>query len=322
MEELRVSFSKIGLILTLFVFFILLVVKFLTNYYSVVEIFFLFFAFGTFFMEVVFFEKLKKYLLQMQIFSYVILLLLIFVGYVSLKSIAILLWLYPIILSAFFIMPKSYALIVPILSLYGLAYIFYFHIVSFYDMVNLLISVVIFSYFSFKLSSLIEEYEGRIKEQNNTLKELANKDYLTGAYNRRAFFELVNKIKVPSAIIMFDLDYFKKINDTYGHDVGDEVLKFFSSLVKTHIRESDVFARIGGEEFVLVLAGSDLEAGRRVAEKIRKLVEKSQINGVKFTISAGVSLYEGDIQKALKEADEALYEAKKKRNEVRVYSLI
>ncbi len=322
MEELRVSFSKMGLILSLFVLFILLLVKFLTNYYSVVEIFFLFFAFGTFFIEVVFFEKLKKYLLQMQIFSYVILLLLIFVGYVSLKNIAILLWLYPTILSAFFIMSKSYALIVPILSLYGLVYIFYFHIISFYDMVNLLISVVIFSYFSFKLSSLIEEYESKIKEQNAILKKLANKDDLTGAYNRRAFFELVNKIKVPSAIVMFDLDYFKRINDTYGHDVGDEVLKFFSSLVKSHIRESDIFARIGGEEFVLVLAGSDLEVGKKVAEKIRKLVEKSQINGVKFTISAGVSLYRGDIQKALKEADEALYEAKKRRNEVRVYSLI
>ena len=113
---------------------------------------------------------------------------------------------------------------------------------------------------------------------------------------------------------MIDLDKFKDVNDTHGHDVGDSVLKLFVEEIKNNIRESDIFIRYGGEEFVLLLPNTDLENAKVITEKLRKVIEDcNQINFLRFTISIGVAAFiasEDNLESILKKADEALYEAK------------
>ena len=120
-------------------------------------------------------------------------------------------------------------------------------------------------------------------------------------------------------ILFLDLDKFKLVNDTYGHQVGDDVLIEFANLLKNTQRKSDITCRFGGEEFVILLPETDIELATKVAQKLRKKTEDFSITlesnkSVKFTISLGVSRVdlenEADIEFALHRADDALYEAK------------
>jgi len=164
------------------------------------------------------------------------------------------------------------------------------------------------------LEFIIENYEkDRIKNEYK-LKELASTDYLTGILNRRAFFNLVNTLELNKySVLMLDIDHFKKINDTYGHDIGDKVLKTFSNTIKNNLRKEDIFARIGGEEFVVLTKNIDKSRLYFFAEKLRKKVEELKIGNIKLTVSIGGHIigFGEDINLSLKRADEALYEAKK-----------
>ncbi len=166
------------------------------------------------------------------------------------------------------------------------------------------------------------------------LKKLSETDPLTGAYNRRYFIEQIDRqhkyfirYGAPVSLIMFDLDYFKKINDTYGHTTGDEVLKHFVKICSENFREADIFARYGGEEFVGLLPNSTSEGAYRIAERIRKTIEKAELNikgnRVKYTVSGGIAdMKKGDhsYNDALNRADEALYKAKNSgRNRIVIY---
>jgi len=149
------------------------------------------------------------------------------------------------------------------------------------------------------------------------MKKEAFFDELTKILNRRGFDEKVKDLKKGSIIFM-DLDHFKQINDTYGHEMGDFVLKEFANVIKNNIRESDIFARVGGEEFILVLSNTPYFKAFMVAEKLRKLVENHNFKGIKVTASLGISELRGDLEEAIKRADEALYEAKNSgRNQVK-----
>ncbi len=156
------------------------------------------------------------------------------------------------------------------------------------------------------------------------LKESALKDGLTGLYNRKFLDEFVEK-SVPQilrtngtySILMIDIDYFKMVNDTYGHDVGDIVIKGLADVLRQSIRESDLAIRFGGEEFMVLLYNADEEATLKVAEKIRvKFSEKGFATGkeqIKKTLSIGISRFPEDantIWKVIKFADVALYKAK------------
>jgi diguanylate cyclase (GGDEF)-like protein len=158
-------------------------------------------------------------------------------------------------------------------------------------------------------------------------------DPLTGIYNRR-YLELYMEKIIPLSqeqeqtmtLIMFDIDHFKKINDTYGHHAGDMVLQKIVRVIKGVIRHSDVFVRIGGEEFIILLPNCSLEHGIKFAERIRKTVENTKFiyKGIRIfvTISIGVTEYtEGqDLEKFLEKADQALYQAKEMgRNKVVLY---
>lgn len=128
------------------------------------------------------------------------------------------------------------------------------------------------------------------------------------------------------SILFFDIDYFKKINDTYGHDVGDMVLVSVSKAIQHEVREGDIVARWGGEEMVASLLGADETDAKIKAEKIRNVVENLNFEltpDLKVTISIGVASYEHgiDLSEIIKRADKALYKAKEAgRNKVVLYS--
>ncbi|MFZ7103068.1 MAG: GGDEF domain-containing protein [Peptococcaceae bacterium] len=159
------------------------------------------------------------------------------------------------------------------------------------------------------------------------LEYAVNHDFLTGIYNRTFYSEhLLHEIHKAERyynglfLIMLDIDHFKRVNDTYGHDIGDHVLKELTSLINNHIRKSDIFSRIGGEEFVVILADTDRPNALALGEKIRKLVEGHSFERAgEITISIGIAEYiKGDTGDSLfKRADNALYKAKSQgRNRV------
>lgn len=163
------------------------------------------------------------------------------------------------------------------------------------------------------------------------MEEMATRDGLTGLVNRRRFNELLDeafaratRFERKISVMMVDADHFKSVNDTYGHPVGDLVLKRIASLLQGEARRTDVVARYGGEEFVVILDETDLEGARQVAERVREKIEAEQIRGdfgrIKVTASLGIACWPDHAttpEELLERADQALYEAKKKgRNRV------
>ena len=172
------------------------------------------------------------------------------------------------------------------------------------------------------------------KTLEEELHKLATTDSLTNMWNRRYFIQLaerelhrISRYKGCSALMMIDLDHFKEVNDTYGHDVGDEVLRRTAEIGKTTLRHVDIFARYGGEEFVALLPETGLDQALVVAERLRGMVAGHSMTVVNppllITLSIGVTVAgpdSGGIYTLLKEADMALYEAKNKgRNRVEVF---
>ena len=167
------------------------------------------------------------------------------------------------------------------------------------------------------------------------LNQEANTDGLTRCYHKMYFNQAcdlaVKKCHVtgdPLSIIIFDIDYFKKFNDTYGHDAGDYVLKEMAQLIRANgVREDDIFARYGGEEFVILLPKTNLKQGYEIAERIRRLVEEYPFNyegkSLSVTVSVGVADYRQGIHTGtdlFKRADKASYTSKEGgRNQVNFY---
>jgi len=162
---------------------------------------------------------------------------------------------------------------------------------------------------------------------------LAEHDHLTGLYNRHAFTEraqrllaTLNKAGRHHAVMMMDLDHFKRINDTYGHQAGDTLLSSFARVVEGRLRKQDVLGRVGGEEFAVLLPDCGLAQAQAIAERIRAQVEQEDwvvgINQTQaVTVSIGVASVEASadmpLLTLLEQADEVLYEAKKQgRNRV------
>lgn len=157
------------------------------------------------------------------------------------------------------------------------------------------------------------------------IKNLANQDFLTGAYNRRYFFDAGEAIfaknkrkKLPIAVAMIDIDHFKRINDTYGHDAGDIAIKAVATILRNLLRGSDLFARFGGEEFALLLEDISGEHTEKVMEKIRNAFESQQIViddviHFHYTVSIGLAFgHFATLKEALHVSDHALYQAKEK----------
>ncbi|MCH9644024.1 MAG: sensor domain-containing diguanylate cyclase [Gammaproteobacteria bacterium] len=166
------------------------------------------------------------------------------------------------------------------------------------------------------------------------LEEESNKDQLTGAYNRRFLWgwaeqqkKYLERYHYSQSFLLLDIDHFKKINDKLGHQAGDDVLKKFTNTVFDTLRDSDILVRYGGEEFLVILVHADKEVASKIAERIRKNIEKETFHSLKqgeITCSIGVSYWDEsndtfDADRLLREADEALYNAKHNgRNKVSV----
>jgi diguanylate cyclase (GGDEF)-like protein len=166
-----------------------------------------------------------------------------------------------------------------------------------------------------------------------TMREAAYRDYLTGLRNRKYFFEHCPQLHQdaqaggpPVAVAMFDVDHFKKVNDTYGHDGGDVALRHLATLLREHLPGADPVARFGGEEFCVLLPGVDRATATARFEEVRRQVEASvAMHGdvpIRFTVSAGVALHPGtSVGDMVSRADELLYRAKESgRNRVIVES--
>ena len=168
--------------------------------------------------------------------------------------------------------------------------------------------------------SELKNKELLLKKLNKELQDLTNIDPLTGAYNRRYFSHISKKLlpltrreKKNLSLVMIDIDDFKKVNDTYGHDIGDMILKKLVKTISDNLRESDIVARFGGEEFVILLSNTRASEAEFILEKIRIIIQNSMFEEIRITISIGISEYtfdEDNIEEALKRADEGLYIAK------------
>jgi diguanylate cyclase (GGDEF)-like protein len=181
-----------------------------------------------------------------------------------------------------------------------------------------------------------KQYSTFLQEQTirKELEKVAFVDHLTGALNRRKFFQLgtheFNKCKSAKtsfAIMMLDLDFFKKLNDEFGHAAGDHYLKHFAETIITKTRNNDIFGRLGGEEFALLLPNTNLESALEMAERLRHLFENVELHFnnqlLRTTVSIGVAklrIEERTFQDVLKRADDALYQAKRNgRNQVQCF---
>ena len=151
------------------------------------------------------------------------------------------------------------------------------------------------------------------------LEYLSITDKLTSAYNRSHFEQVLgtwmkNNRHNPISLLLIDIDDFKKVNDRFGHTVGDQVLVGITEVISAHIRDEDIFARWGGEEFVVLFGSTDVEKAAELAERLRRVVEINPWAGVgKITISIGVAEYQGDetIVDFVNKADKKMYEAKR-----------
>jgi len=162
----------------------------------------------------------------------------------------------------------------------------------------------------------------QLRELINHLDFIATHDEMTGIYNRRQFFNLAtqrfNEVKKNLYAVMIDIDKFKEVNDNYGHDTGDKVIKIVTKTITDNLLEDTIFGRIGGEEFALICNVDSKATVMKNIESIREKIEKLKVKAhdgavVKFTISEGISkskVKTKDLDELLKEADIALYEAK------------
>lgn len=164
----------------------------------------------------------------------------------------------------------------------------------------------------------------------DNLESFALYDLLTDVYSRRYFFEYLNKEisrahrkETIFSLIMFDIDRFKNVNDTYGHSKGDYVLKTIAIIAQNNIRKSDILSRIGGEEFTIILPGTTLEKAVPMAERVRQAIESYNFDTVgSLTVSLGVTTYKPDdnCDEIFRRADAAMYLAKNNgRNRTEVY---
>lgn len=173
----------------------------------------------------------------------------------------------------------------------------------------------------------LEESNNELTKAQKALEQMAVTDPLTGLYNRRYFterlteeFNQIGRAEVVVHLIMFDLDHFKKVNDTYGHQAGDAVLLQFSHILRRAVRKHDIIARIGGEEFVIAMFNIPSNRAHTVSERIRQEVEGYPFEGedckMSLSTSIGVASYPDvpmenpSLEKLLQAADEALYYAK------------
>ena len=178
--------------------------------------------------------------------------------------------------------------------------------------------------------SMLDVTEKKLIQEE--LERLATTDPLTGIFNRRSFFDMANReirrsvrYNYPFSLLMLDIDHFKRVNDTYGHGFGDQVIQRFTEACNECLREEDIFGRVGGEEFSIVLVSAGLDGASCVADRIRQKWSDTELQvegkNVSFTVSIGVADLlnpRESVDMVMERADKALYSAKQSgRNQVK-----
>ena len=201
---------------------------------------------------------------------------------------------------------------------------------SFAYKVRIILALLVMTFLASVYEYLREMSFDTMSQMSQKLEDVSNQDYLTKVYNRRGIHhqlehacKLYNKDNQGFSLILCDIDHFKNINDMYGHNVGDTVLKRVAEEIKKILREEDALARWGGEEFLIYLPGLSIDEAYHVAEIIRKSIENIVFSHdellVSITVSIGLSQkqQEKDIEYTISKADEHMYQAKKEgRNTV------
>ncbi|RXJ66507.1 hypothetical protein CRV08_12885 [Halarcobacter ebronensis] len=214
----------------------------------------------------------------------------------------------------------------------GILFLRFFHLeTNLFFAILVIVFTIISTVITFQIS--LSKYNKKLIDETKKLYNEANCDTLTGLLNRRGFDEQYNKYKEIISKVKFsqsacfaicDLDHFKSVNDTYGHDIGDVVLEKFANLLKRHLRDNDIPVRWGGEEFIILLRDTNIDESIIVLNRVREICEKMEINTpqgiLKVSVSIGVTLiddFSNPIDLYMKKADMGLYKAKRMgRNKV------
>ena len=193
-------------------------------------------------------------------------------------------------------------------------------IIGGFSLLLFIISIVYYKILTSTSREVINELENKVE----TITEISETDDMLGIYNRSKFIEVLESEIYRSrrydhdlSLIMFDLDHFKVINDKYGHHVGDEILIKITEIIENEIREIDLFARYGGDEFMILNPETKLEDAVKLAERLKDKISSTKFTTVNnITLSFGVTKLNDndDIDSLLKRVDDALYQAKEKRN--------
>lgn len=223
------------------------------------------------------------------------------------------LWAYPALMAVFYLARPREAILLMLL-LVGLILPKLLPGEDTFQTTTILITIVVMSAFAYAFSMITNR-------QRELLMQLATKDPLTGSGNRRAFEDKLasavlhfDRTATPASLILIDLDHFKLVNDRYGHAVGDQILCRVTEIINLRIRVTDSLYRIGGEEFVVVLEGQDIERAAHLAEQLRTLVEANElVPDHLVTISLGIAELRAGETAAdwLQRADNALYQSKR-----------
>lgn len=231
---------------------------------------------------------------------------------VHLKGPSVVFWAYPTMVAVYFILPPRMAIKLTLLAAVAMAPAL-FDKMEFTAFITVGITLVVNNVFAFLFAK-------RMQRQQSQLTQLIRLDPLTGVGNRRALNDKLDDIIAINnrqqqlvSLLVLDVDYFKRINDNYGHTVGDQVLIKLTEIINARIRETDYLYRFGGEEFVVVLTGTDEKIALKISEQLRKLVEEADIlEGMTVTASIGVAeIIKGDnVDSWIDRGDRAMYHAK------------
>ncbi len=247
------------------------------------------------------------------------------------KNVIVLLWLDYIAIIGFVISTKKTASFYFIFSFLAVSILFctYFNPVTLFDKLTILFSLIFFNVLGLLILLQLEDFEYENEAQKILLEKITMIDYLTDTYNRRAFYKLselmINEAKRTKSnigIIMIDIDYFKKINDTFGHHTGDIVLQNLANIIKNNIRKNDLFARVGGEEFIILINNTNNTSIQFFAQKLLNHIRYTDIRTnekqiINITVSMGLYIFNPEkesLDEAINKADTALYKAKETRN--------
>ena len=242
-----------------------------------------------------------------------------------------LIWFPPMAMSAYILGGRKNGMIITALLLLNAIALAIYTSIPLRESASILLSIIGSALLGIVIKKGFDEFEAENEKIRQRLYFDANIDPLTQLYNRRYFTQEANKLldfakrkEEPFGVLTIDIDHFKKINDTYGHDFGDQILKKFAhSLIKS-LRSYDLVARIGGEEFVVATVGERRPNLAAIAHKIKTEAAKIKYDGKRLTVSIGIHSeipkQDTNLEEILKKSDEALYLAKQRgRNRVEFY---